>query len=287
MELLRMAMICAIGVFAVTSCSDDDDNNTTQQTVPAAVQTAFDQDYSNAGYVEWEVENGYLVAEFTQDGKGHDAWYTSTGTWVMTEIDHGTNISSLPQAVQEGYAATTYAQEGWIIDDIDEIQRPGYDTIYKIEVEKSGRPDHDLYFDSAGTLYKDVEDQDDDRNTGLISSTLPTEISEYISTNYAGATIVDYEREGSGYEVDILHNGQSKELLFSSSYAWVQTSTDCSRNIPANIQSAVSASYPGKVIDDCEYIETAAGESYYLIDLDDYSRDLKVTTDGVITEVAG
>ncbi len=290
MDLLRMAMICAIGIFAATSCSDDDDNTTTQQTVPTAVQTAFDQDYTDAGYVEWDVENGYLVAEFTQDGKDHEAWYTGTGTWVMTEIDHGTNISSLPQAVQQGYAATTYAQQGWVIDDIDEIRRPDYDTIYKIEVEKSGQPDHDLYFDAGGTLYKDVEDQDSDSNssnTVLINNTLPTEISTFISTNYAGAQIVDYEKEAGGYEVDIRHNGESKELLFSSSYAWVQTSTDCSRSIPDNIRSAVSASYPGKVIDDCEYVETAAGESYYLVDLDDYSRDLKVTTDGVITEVAG
>ena len=65
----------------------------------------------------------------------------------------------------------------------------------------------------------------------------------------------------------------------------MQTSTDCKRDIPANILAAVNAVYPGKVIDDCDYIETAAGEAYYLIDLDNYDKDLKVTADGAITEV--
>ncbi len=280
-----MAMICALGAFVATSCDDDDDLTT--QDVPSAVQEAFGVDYSNVSRVEWEKENGtYYVAEFTLDGQEYEVWYTSDGTWVMTEIDYGRNLSLLPEEVQDGYAATTYAEENWTVDDIDEIQRPDYETIYKIEVEKNGQLDHDLYFDLSGTLYRDVEDQDDDRNAGLIQSSLPEAISSYIDTNYAGAVIVDFEREGTYYEVDIRYNGESKELLFDSSYAWVQTSTDCSRSIPDDISTAVSASYPNYVIEDCEYVETAAGETYYLVDLDNYDNDLKVTTDGAITEVA-
>ncbi len=287
LELMRMAMICALGTFVATACSDDDDDLTTQQAVPSAVLATFNEEYADVSYVEWDLEsNGYVVAEFTQNGKEHDVWYTGTGTWVMTEIDHDRDITALPQAVQEGFAASAYAD--WVIDDIDEIRRPDYDVIYKIEVEKSGQADHDLYFDSGGTLIKDVQDQDDDRNEGLISnSTMPTAIQTFIDTKYPGAVIVDYERENNGYEVDIRYNGESKELLFTSDYTWVQTETDYSRNIPAIVSSVVSANYPGKTIDDCDYIETAAGESYYLVDLDDYSRDLKITTDGVITEVAG
>lgn len=290
LELLRMAMICVLGAFVVTSCSDDDDytGNTTSQTLPNAVLTAFNQEYSDVSNVEWDTEDGgYLVAEFTKGGKEYEVWYTSSGTWVMTEIDHNTDISALPQAVQDGYAATIYSEQSWRIDDIDEIRRPDYETIYKIEVEKSGQADHGLYFDLNGTLYRDVADQDDDRNSGLIQSSLPTEIESFINTYYAGATIVDFEKEYNGYKVDIRHNGESKELFFSTDYSWVQTSTDCTRNIPATISAAVSASYPGKVIEECDYVETATGETYYLIDLDDYDSDLKVTLDGVITEVAG
>jgi len=229
--------------------------------------------------------NGYLVAEFIKDSKEHDAWYMGDGTWMMTEVDHGRDLTALPQAVQDGYALTVYAQQQWTVDDIDEIQRKGYETIYKIEVEKAGQPDHDLYFDIAGTLFRDVQDQDDDRNEGLLPGQMPAEIQAYVDANYAGAMVVDFEKERNGYELDIRHGGKSIEIRFDSSYNWVQTSTDCKRDIPANILAAVNAAYPGKVIDDCDYIETAAGEAYYLIDLDNYDKDLKVTADGAITEV--
>lgn len=291
LEFLRKAMICIMGVFIVTACSDDDDNgngNVASRTVPDAVLTAFNEDYSDVSNVDWDVEDGgFHVAEFVKGGKEYDVWYTASGTWVMTEIDHDRDLSALPQAVQEGYAATIYAQNNWTIDDIDEIRRPDYETIYKIEVEKNGQADHDLYFDVNGALFRDVEDQDDDRNSGLIQSSVPSAIATYIETNYPGAAIVDFEKEYNGYEVDIIYDGESKELLFDTDYTWVQTATDCLRNIPANIISAVNASYPGKVIDDCDYVETAAGETYYLVDLDDYDNDLKITLDGVITEVAG
>ena len=57
------------------------------------------------------------------------------------------------------------------------------------------------------------------------------------------------------------------------------------RDIPANIRAAVEAQYPNKRIDDCDYVETAQGEAYYLVDLDNYNKDLKVASDGTITEV--
>ena len=52
-----------------------------------------------------------------------------------------------------------------------------------------------------------------------------------------------------------------------------------------NIRAAVEAQYPNKRIDDCDYIETSGGEAYYLVDLDNYDMDLKVTPNGQITEV--
>lgn len=254
-DFLKMTAICAFGALVTTSCNDDDDDDKVQ--VPGVVQEAFSQKYAGVQHVEWEMEaNGYLVAEFIKDSKEHDAWYMGDGTWMMTEVDHGRDLTALPQAVQDGYALTVYAQQQWTVDDIDEIQRKGYETIYKIEVEKAGQPDHDLYFDIAGTLFRDVQDQDDDRNEGLLPGQMPAEIQAYVDANYAGAMVVDFEKERNGYELDIRHGGKSIEIRFDSSYNWVQTSTDCKRDIPANILAAVNAAYPGKVIDDCDYIET-------------------------------
>ena len=285
LNLLKWTMVCALGVFVTTSCDDDDDDF--RGNVPSAVQEAFDQKYSGVGRVEWDMEQGgYLVAEFMKDGREHDAWFTAGGEWVMTEIDYGRDLQALPQAVQDGYAVTTYALQNWSVDDIDEIQRPAYDNVYIIEVEQGGRPDYSLYFDINGTLIREVEEDGGGTHYDMINNSMPLEIQQFINTQYPGATVVDIDIERGGYEIDVRHDGLSKEIIFDSQYNWVMTSTDYTRNVPADVRSAVEAKYPGKRIDDCDYIETAAGEKYYLVDLDNYAKDLKVTLDGQITEVA-
>lgn len=281
-DLLKWTMMCAFGALVVTSCSDDDDDDGAR--VPEAVQVAFDSKYGNVGRVEWDREQGgYLVAEFRKDNREHDAWFTEGGEWVMTEVDYVRDFTALPQAVQAGYAATVYAQDGWTVDDIDEIQRPSYETFYVIEVEKAGQPDYDLYFDLNGTLFRELQGEGGGNYGDMIGNGMPDEIKLFIDNNYAGATVVDFDRDARGYEVEVRHDGKSKEILFDTSYNWIQTSTDMMRDIPANIRQAVEAQYPGKRIDDCDYIETAQGEKYYLIDLDNHNVDLKVTEDGQIT----
>ena len=281
-ELTKWMMVCALGVFSMTSCSDDDDSNVN---VPENVTRAFNDKYAGVGRVEWDRERGgYLVAEFNKDGKEYDAWFTETGEWVMTEVDHGRRMENLPEAVQAGYEATTYSAENWTIDDIDEIQRPAYETFYIIEVEKKGQPDYDLYFDANGTLFREVQGEGN-YNGDLVGNQLPAEMQSFIDSEYPGARVVDFDSEHNGYEVDVIHDGKSKEIWFDTQYNWVQTSTDVTRDIPANIRAAVEAQYPNKRIDDCDYVETAQGEAYYLVDLDNYNKDLKVASDGTITEV--
>jgi len=281
-ELTKWMMVCALGVFSMTSCSDDDDSNVN---VPENVTRAFNDKYAGVGRVEWDRERGgYLVAEFNKDGKEYDAWFTETGEWVMTEVDHGRRMENLPEAVQAGYEATTYSAENWTIDDIDEIQRPAYETFYIIEVEKEGQPDYDLYFDANGTLFREVQGEGN-YNGDLVGNQLPAEMQSFIDSEYPGARVVDFDSEHNGYEVDVIHDGKSKEIWFDTQYNWVQTSTDVTRDIPANIRAAVEAQYPNKRIDDCDYVEPAQGEAYYLVDLDNYNKDLKVASDGTITEV--
>lgn len=281
-ELTKWMMMCALGVFSMTSCSDDDDSNVN---VPENVTRAFNDKYAGVGRVEWDRERGgYLVAEFNKDGKEYDAWFTETGEWVMTEVDHGRRMENLPEAVQAGYEATTYYAENWTIDDIDEIQRPAYETFYIIEVEKKGQPDYDLYFDANGTLFREVQGEGN-YNGDLVGNQLPAEMQSFIDSEYPGARVVDFDSECNGYEVDVIHDGKSKEIWFDTQYNWVQTSTDVTRDIPANIRAAVEAQYPNKRIDDCDYVEPAQGEAYYLVDLDNYNKDLKVASDGTITEV--
>lgn len=269
---------------AFTSCDDDDNDDYAR--VPDAVTAAFSHQYGNPGYVEWDSERGgYYVAEFRKDGRDHEAWYTQAGLWAMTEVDYGRSLADLPQAVQSGYAATAYALDAWTVDDIDEIQRPDYETVYKIEVEKRGQDDHDLYFDLGGTLYRDVEGSGSGSgNGGMIQQGMPAEVKAYVDSAFAGAAVVDFDIEDNGMiEVDLRHGGKSVEVLFTAAYEWVMTKTDCSRDVPAVVAEAVQQALPGARIDDCDYVQTAT-ESYYLVDTDNPDRDLRVTPDGQVTQ---
>lgn len=280
---IGMAMACAVGMVAFTSCDDDNDD---YARVPDAVTAAFSHQYGNPGYVEWDSERGgYYVAEFRKDGRDHEAWYTHAGLWAMTEVDYGRSLADLPQAVQSGYAATAYALDAWTVDDIDEIQRPDYETVYKIEVEKRGQADHDLYFDLGGTLYRDVEGSGSGSgNGGMIQQGMPAEVKAYVDSAFAGAAVVDFDIEDNGMiEVDLRHGGKSVEVLFTAAYEWVMTKTDCSRDVPAVVADAVRQALPGARIDDCDYVQTAT-ESYYLVDTDNPDRDLRVTPDGQVTQ---
>lgn len=279
-----MAMACAVGMVAFTSCDDDDNDDYAR--VPDAVTAAFSHQYGNPGYVEWDSERGgYYVAEFRKDGRDHEAWYTQAGLWAMTEVDYGRSLADLPQAVQSGYAATAYALDAWTVDDIDEIQRPDYETVYKIEVEKRGQADHDLYFDLGGTLYRDVEGSGSGSgNGGMIQQGMPADVKAYVDSAFAGAAVVDFDIEDNGMiEVDLRHGGKSVEVLFTAAYEWVMTKTDCSRDVPAVVAEAVQQALPGARIDDCDYVQTAT-ESYYLVDTDNPDRDLRVTPDGQVTQ---
>lgn len=281
---IGMAMACAVGMVAFTSCDDDDNDGYAR--VPDAVTAAFSHQYGNPGYVEWDSERGgYYVAEFRKDGRDHEAWYTHAGLWAMTEVDYGRSLADLPQAVQSGYAATAYALDAWTVDDIDEIQRPDYETVYKIEVEKRGQADHDLYFDLGGTLYRDVEGSGSGSgNGGMIQQGMPAEVKAYVDSAFAGAAVVDFDIEDNGMiEVDLRHGGKSVEVLFTAAYEWVMTKTDCSRDVPAVVADAVRQALPGARIDDCDYVQTAT-ESYYLVDTDNPDRDLRVTPDGQVTQ---
>lgn len=281
---IGMAMACAVGMVAFTSCDDDDNDDYAR--VPDAVTAAFTHQYGNPGYVEWDSERGgYYVAEFRKDGRDHEAWYTQAGLWAMTEVDYGRSLADLPQAVQSGYAATAYALDAWTVDDIDEIQRPDYETVYKIEVEKRGQADHDLYFDLGGTLYRDVEGSGSGSgNGGMIQQGMPAEVKAYVDSAFAGAAAVDFDIEDNGMiEVDLRHGGKSVEVLFTAAYEWVMTKTDCSRDVPAVVAEAVQQALPGARIDDCDYVQTAT-ESYYLVDTDNPDRDLRVTPDGQVTQ---
>ena len=75
----------------------------------------------------------------------------------MTELDFGTNLGLLPDAVQNAFRNGQYAN--WRVDDIDKYERLDR-TFYLIEIETNGQRDRDLFFAEDGSLLKDEVDKE-------------------------------------------------------------------------------------------------------------------------------
>lgn len=140
------------------SCSDDDD----PINVSEAIQKAFELKYPSAANEKWELKSGYYVAEFWENGKETDVWFTSNAEWSMTETDLGKNLSSLPNEVKTAFENSEYSNSSWRVEDIDQYERPNQTTFYLIEVETAGKKDHKLFYGTDGTLLKSVDDEEND-----------------------------------------------------------------------------------------------------------------------------
>lgn len=113
------------------------DNN---KNVDSVYRTSLETVYPNAKYVEWDYENGYMTAEFRDDGMDVKIWFDDNGNWLCIE----TNMSfkKLPRNIQDAFNSSDYAD--WKIEDIDYVKiRKDFDEelifYYEFEVEKGER----------------------------------------------------------------------------------------------------------------------------------------------------
>lgn len=275
LSVLALAMC---GLLAFTSCDDDDNNYLPDQTVTKA----FDTKYPDAGKVEWETKSGYEVADFHISGNDAEAWFDNKGNWLMTKTE--INFGLLPEAVRKDLRANEYAD--WKYTDFDKLERSNAATIYVIEAEQ-GEKEVNLYYAEDGTLIKIVNDTDDD-NSHFQPTTIPQAITDAINEMYAGATIVDFDQEKNGFEVDILHNSVYKDVYFNAANEWISTEWDITEDkVPAIVMNALKASdYKNYRIEDIDQIEKPAG-TFYLFELEQGDNDVEVTisTEGNIENV--
>ncbi len=150
-----LLLIALCGMMTLQSC-DNDDN---PLAVTATTRTAFENRYPDATHAEWELKAGYHVAEFWENGKEKEAWFTPSGDWCMTETDFGVALSQLPSEVQATFGNSVYGN--WHIEDIDFYERPDK-TFYLIEVEAKGEKDHKLFYSPQGVLLKEAVDKNND-----------------------------------------------------------------------------------------------------------------------------
>lgn len=99
--------------------------------------------YPKASFVDWEKELGYAKAEFRQDGSKKEAWFKTTGPWLMTETDLRTK--DIPSATEATIKRTNYA--AWRIDDVDYLEYDDSINVSVIDMEKR-ESDVELHFTS-------------------------------------------------------------------------------------------------------------------------------------------
>ena len=256
---LLVLMTLLLGV--AYGCSDDDDKDF--EFVSEVTKEAFMQDFPEATGVEWEKKQDYYVVEFYVDKREMEAWYDNTGKLYITEKD--LSKEELPDAVLKAFESSPYAD--WKIDDIDQYERKGYETIYILEVER-GKEEVDLVYNEDGILLREIVDNPGSHNPGdYIIAELPNEIKAYLDENHKEARIVDVDLEHTKWEVEIIEKGIKKELDFSvDGKNWLQTKWEIKESdLPHEVIMGIkNTEYADWEIDDVDYIEKPEGVFYWV-----------------------
>lgn len=240
-----VAFICFILAGVMSSCSNDDSKYTINAT--PEVQKAFKLQYPNAKNTKWEIRNSYYVAEFNDDGyRSVDAWYNASGEWFLSEYDVA--YDAVPAVVKTTFMNSLYG--AWKVDDVDLISRPSFMDLYIIEAEEPATDrEVDVYISADGVYIKAVLDSDDNLAQPII---IPAAIKEFITATYPDASIIDIDQETNGnYEVDIIDNKKTSEVVFDSKFNWLYTDSDVLMSaVPQVVIDAVNAKFAGYSIDD-------------------------------------
>lgn len=256
MKTKILTLLCIIMLGGLMfSCSKDDDNDINPVNVPSAVMSAFNQAYPNTS-AKWSLNDNYYVAEFGNDNNEVDVWFTSEGTIMLTVREMP--ASELPQAIKTAIQETKYA--AWKIDDVNLIQRKGFENLYKVEIDDL-KSDNEvtLYYTTSGVLVKEVPEID---NTPVTPVVIPQKMIDQINIYFPknGYTIVDYDYESSTktYEVDIIEDNIAIEIVFDNNqtlYYW-QWETTFAKVAP-NVQTAFkNLGYTESQIDDIYFRQT-------------------------------
>ena len=273
------------GMLTLAACSNDNEPTNNDGNVPQAVLDDFQTRFGDTR-ASWSIQDGYAVANFTDDGGEATAWYElNSASWGMTKTE--IPFASLPEAVNTAFSSSTYAS--WTHDDtVDVLERNGVPTLYVIEVNNAGL-EFDICYTEDGIMISEEVDSDGKPNdyTGYLPQAPTTGINSWIEQNYPGARIVDIDKEDNGTEVEIIYDNSKYEIWFDKSEAWQRTKREYGkRNIPDVVTTFVSTNYPNYRIDDVDqYFTPDNTEGYYCIELEQGDREHKVYMDAAGNEI--
>jgi hypothetical protein len=279
---MKKLFFASLALALAVACSDDSDGRYPSSEL---LQKALLERYPSAVNVEWGTRGGYIIADFEIPSTAdldYQAWFSSKGVWYMTESDM--LYGDLPAAVRQSFESGYYAQ--WRVEEVDKLERESAPTLYVVEAEglvDGVEQDMELFYTADGELVKEVAGGDSSYEEFI--PRLPNEgIKMFISQNYPDSQILDVERKGSSFEVEILDEKSVRSLLFDMHDKWVRTLTEIHPNdVPQGVLDAIGDLYTSYRIDEVDFVQTPNAE-YYLVEIESGPQEvlLKITPAGEI-----
>lgn len=113
-------------------------------------QIALEERFPAAKNVKWEIDDGYMTAEFFDEfNQEVEVWYDENANWVRTKIEMF--FHNLPEHIKNVYQDSPYAK--WKVDDLEFIQKINEESYYKFEVEKEEQ-EYKLIITEKGTILR-------------------------------------------------------------------------------------------------------------------------------------
>ncbi len=230
-------------------------------TPPKNVIESFNNKYTQATRVNWEIRNSYYVAEFILNNTKSEAWFDNKGEWSMTESE--LSFRQLPVVIRNGFDASEF--KNWAIEDVEKVERNGMESLYILQVEL-GEQEMAIHYLENGTRIKTVMHDPHEHQP----MNLPENVKQFLQQKYPQANIIEVEEDNSLLKIDIVDNRIKKEVVFNYKNQWVATNWEVLRNeVPAKVMQALQASaYAQYQIDDIDYEEQADGTNLYIFNLE-------------------
>ena len=259
-------------ILLLAGCSRDNENIPGGIEPPKTILDAFNLKYPEATDTEWTVDDDYYVIGFKNNHLDNKAWFSHTGVWAMIKTD--LPLNQLPEAISASIRQSNYAD--WLIEEVDTIGRAGMGTVYKVEVEK-GKQETDLYYTVYGNLIKAIDDAVNQEDIPIV---VPDKIANLMEVTFAGAELLDIEKQTFDVKLAILDKTVFKTVLLNEEYSWQSTTWQLSeKEVPATILESFNASeYSHDKITHI-YIYTDADGAFYKFSVIHNGQEVTVTFD--------
>lgn len=146
-----LALVAFVGM-VLTSCAQ----TSVQSNIPSVVSSSFQQKFSNATHVEWEMEGDVYNVEFDMNNNDHEAWIDSKGKIIKHKEE--IKVTQVPANIKE---AVKRDFPGYRIEDADKYVANGK-TTYVLELDKGALDktavEWKVTYDNSGKQLSKIQD---------------------------------------------------------------------------------------------------------------------------------